>query len=172
MKQLKLFDEPISSHVPHEKAKHVSWKVFVDGASRNNPGPSGAGIVIMKNDEPVVQEGFYLGKRTNNQAEYLALLLGIFFLEQQAKPGDNVRIISDSELLVKQINGIYRVKNELLKPLHAFAKKTIERLGCVVTHVLRHENVQADALANQGIDQKKSMPPDFLLMINRHDIVL
>jgi ribonuclease HI len=93
-------------------------------------------------------------------------------LEEHAQAGDNVRVVSDSELLVKQINGDYRVKQEQLKPLHALARATVEKLGCVVTHVLRDENVLADKLANQGIDKKILLPSAFIRLLERHAITL
>lgn len=157
-------------HDSHEKKQHTLWELCVDGASRNNPGPAGAGVFIKKNGSVFKQAGYYLGTKTNNQAEYLALLIGLFLLEKYAQAGDNVRVVSDSELLVKQINGQYRVKQEQLKPLHALASLTVEKLGCVVTHVLRDENTHADELANQGIDKKITVPEAFIQLLERHAI--
>ena len=111
MKQLFLFDDLDNTQESSVKKKSILWQLYVDGASRNNPGPSGAGLCIFKDGEVAEKHGFYLGKRTNNQAEYLALLLGIFFLKKQISGGDFVEIVSDSQLLVRQLLGAYRVKN-------------------------------------------------------------
>lgn len=74
--QMNLFEERAS-------VKNRSyWKLFIDGASRNNPGPSGIGIFLLKNDQPFVSEGFFIGVKTNNQAEYLALVVGLFFVQK------------------------------------------------------------------------------------------
>ncbi len=149
-----------------------TWTIFIDGASRNNPGKAGAGIVMKKDGQNVSVEGFYLGIKTNNQAEYLALLLGLFFIEQYAHPEDTIRIVSDSELLVKQFLGEYRVKNEGLKPLHTLAR-TMARNYCIdILHVLRHDNKEADSLANKGIDSKKTLPKSFIAILKSNNISL
>src|SRR5437868_5008693 len=109
MKQLDVFESNPST-------KNV-WTLFVDGASRNNPGPSGAGIYIVKNNILVIKRGYYLGIKTNNQAEYLALLLGLFILMEHREAEDQVRIISDSQLLVRQLVGMYKVRHPHLQPL-------------------------------------------------------
>jgi ribonuclease HI len=147
-----------------------TWTVFIDGASRNNPGKAGAGIFIKKDQENVIIEGFYLGIKTNNQAEYLALLLGLFFINQYAQPGDMIRIISDSQLLVKQFIGEYKVKNEGLKPLHMLAHKLARPFNIDIMHVLREDNKKADELANKGIDSQKLPPPTFIRMLEEHTI--
>ena len=96
--------------------------IYTDGASRNNPGESGAGIYILRDGEPFEQIARYLGTTTNNIAEYTAAIIG---LEHAAKVGARkVRLFADSELMVKQINGQYKVKNEGLKPLHTKVKGT------------------------------------------------
>ncbi len=171
MKQLYLFNAPPSSSQTHESSTHT-WLLFVDGASRNNPGPSGAGVYILKDSVPVYKEGFYLGIKTNNQAEYLALLLGIFILDQRVQQDDTIRIISDSELLVRQLTGKYRVKRTHLKPLHALATKKISVLNAELVHVVRAENVEADKMANRGIDYKKAVSKDFITLLNNHEISL
>lgn len=149
-----------------------SWLLFVDGASRNNPGPAGAGIYILKDNVPVYKDGYYLGIKTNNQAEYLALLLGLFVLEKRVTPDDSVRVVSDSELLVRQISGAYKVKRPHLKPLFALAKQKILKLKAEVMHVLRTENIQADKMANRGIDDKKVVPDEFIAILKHHEITL
>ncbi len=164
MKQLDLF---ASADIKKNK-----WALYVDGASRNNPGPSGAGIYIVKNDILYLKDGYYLGVKTNNQAEYLALLLGLLMVEDHRQDGDHVRIISDSQLLVRQLTGVYRVKHPHLQPLYAACKAKINRLHATVSHVLRHENSEADAMANQGVDYKKLPPKHYLEQLKTYDIII
>lgn len=147
-----------------------TWTIFIDGASRNNPGKAGAGILMKKDEQIVLQEGFYLGIKTNNQAEYLALLLALFFIQEYADPKDSIQIISDSELLVKQFLGTYRVKNEGLKPLYQLAQSIVQNFSIHFMHVIREENTQADALANKGLDTKNPLPPSFITMLNNNNI--
>ena len=127
--------------------------IFTDGASRNNPGEAGAGIFIIRDGKPVDKIARYLGTTTNNIAEYQAAIIG---LEQCVKLGASmVRLHADSELMVKQLNGQYKVKNEGLKPLHARVKELIAKIGTVeVQYIPREKNKEADALANQAIDEK------------------
>ena len=165
MKQLNIF----SSQQEESPTSHT-WVVYIDGASRGNPGKSGAGIMIRKDGEIVCQEGFYLGIKTNNQAEYYALLLGLFFLSQYAHKNDVIRIVSDSELLVKQIGGSYKVKNDGLQPLYTFAMNIINKRPMSLIHVMRTDNVEADALANKGVDSKKVLPKSFLTLLKEHGI--
>ena len=127
--------------------------IYTDGASRNNPGESGAGVYILKDGEPYERIAHYLGTTTNNIAEYTAAIIG---LEHAVKAGARtVRLFADSELMVKQINGQYKVKNEGLKPLHARVKRIIASIGTVeVRYIPREKNKEADALANKAIDEK------------------
>jgi ribonuclease HI len=131
----------------------VELTIYTDGASRNNPGESGAGVYILRDGEPFEQIARYLGKTTNNIAEYTAAIIG---LEHAAKAGARkVKLFADSELMVKQINGLYKVKNEGLKPLHTKVKGLIARIGSVeVQYIPRERNKEADALANKAIDEK------------------
>ncbi len=165
MKQMSLFEQP-------EKKAHVCdhWQLFVDGASRKNPGPSGAGLYIVKNDKPFLKKGFYLGSKTNNQAEYAALLLGLYFIKAHIQDNDHLDIISDSELLVKQFKGEYRVKHPELKPLHLLAKKMLIDIHHSIAHVLREHNIVADEMANIGIDDKIKMPQEFLTLLKQHEL--
>jgi ribonuclease HI len=127
--------------------------IYTDGASRNNPGEAGAGVYILKDGEPYERIARYLGTTTNNIAEYTAAIIG---LEHAVKAGARrVNLFADSELMVKQLNGQYKVKNEGLKPLHAKARDLIARIGTVeVQYIRRERNKEADALANQAIDEK------------------
>ncbi len=126
---------------------------MVDGASRGNPGQAGCGAVIYDENGAVIDELFtYLGTTTNNVAEYQGLLMG---LKAAIKRGaKRLKIQSDSELLVRQLNGVYRVKNENLKLLHQEAVELLGRFDAFgVTHVRREFNRVADRLANRAIDE-------------------
>jgi ribonuclease HI len=149
-----------------------SWIIHIDGASRNNPGKAGAGIVMKKDGEVVSREGFYLGIKTNNQAEYYALLLTLFFVHRYAHSHDLIRIASDSELLVKQMAGSYKIKHEGLKPLFRLAQSLMSAYTINIMHVVREDNVEADAMANKGIDSKKPVPTAFIAMLQEHGIEL
>lgn len=122
-----------------------------DGGSRGNPGPAGAGFVIEVDGAIVCRGGKYLGSQTNNHAEYIAFIWG---LENVAALGySDVTVMADSELLVKQINGQYRVKNEGLKPLFARAMTVLRTFTTYrVAHVRREFNAAADAMANEAMD--------------------
>lgn len=127
--------------------------IYTDGASRNNPGEAGAGILITRDGMTIEKIARYLGRTTNNVAEYTAAIIG---LEHAVKlRASNVKLFADSELLVKQLNGQYKVKNEGLKPLYKKAKELIAKISSVeVQYIPREQNREADALANQAIDEK------------------
>lgn len=126
--------------------------LHTDGASRGNPGPAGAGVVITtERGEVLVERAVYLGRVTNNVAEYRALLVGLE--EAEALSPQRLTVKMDSELIVRQLNGRYRVKSPDLWPLHRRAREILGRLGPVeVVHVRREHNRAADQLANQAID--------------------
>jgi ribonuclease HI len=128
--------------------------IHVDGASRGNPGHAGAGAIIKDSDGEVVgMLTKYLGKATNNMAEYEALILALE--EAQSLGLSSVSVFADSELMVKQINGVYRVKNEGLKGLYAIAIKLVSQFDTFrITHVKRELNGEADKLANEAIDNR------------------
>jgi ribonuclease HI len=129
-------------------------KLFSDGASRGNPGEAGGGIAILDEEgNELVGAGRYLGHCTNNEAEYRALLFG---LEKCGEFGrGSIEVFLDSELIVKQIRGEYKVKHPNLKLLY---NETIQKLSefafFTISHVPRGENSRADQLANQAIDNK------------------
>jgi ribonuclease HI len=128
------------------------WLLMVDGASRGNPGEAGCGAVIFNPDGESVRElSRYLGKATNNVAEYAGLLMG---LDEALKLGvKRLRVESDSELLVRQLNGIYKVKEPRLIELNQKARELLRRFESYrIIHVRREQNRIADKLANQGID--------------------
>lgn len=151
------------------EASNIFWKIFVDGASRNNPGPSGAGIYILKNNKSLIKKGFYLGNKTNNQAEYYAFLLALFIVIPMLKPSDKLEIISDSELLVRQLNAIYKVKDQQLKLLHTKVINMLKPYCYNIRHVLRSENSVADELANMGIDKKIPLPEEFFIWASSYE---
>ncbi len=133
-----------------------------DGGARGNPGPAGYGAFVTAQDGTVLAElSEYLGHRTNNFAEYSGLLGSLAFaLEHNHR---RLRIVSDSELMVKQIQGKYQVKSPDLKPLYEEAKRRIAKLDAFeITHALRHKNKDADRLANEAMDRGmsgRSAPP-------------
>ena len=158
-------------------SKSSTLKMFIDGASRGNPGFSGAGIYIEHNNTKFLAKGFFLGKKTNNQAEYLALTLGAFFLKKALTKLDsipsNIEIISDSELLVKQMNKEYKVKDIILKLLQKMSLAIlgdIKLKNIIFKHVLRDENKKADKLANMGIDKKNIVPKEFVKILHENNI--
>jgi len=128
--------------------------VYADGGSRGNPGPAGCGVVISDREtgENIGNISKFLGHTTNNVAEYTGLVLG---LEQVLALGiDDVEVRMDSELVVKQIKGEYRVKNENLKPLYQQATKLNGQFKkFAIAHVRREQNKDADRLANQAMDR-------------------
>jgi ribonuclease HI len=130
------------------------WRLHCDGASRGNPGPAGAGIVLHDPQGRLrVNTGRYLGETTNNVAEYQALLLGL--AEARKIAVHKIRIFADSELMVKQLTGRYRVKTPHLIPLWQEALNALNQFEAwVIAHVPREENHLADAAANRAIDQK------------------
>jgi ribonuclease HI len=127
--------------------------VACDGAARGNPGPAGIGVVIVKLDGEVlatIAEG--LGETTNNVAEYTAAIEGL----KRAKElgATDVLLRSDSRLLIEQLAGAWKVKNERLKRLHAQARELVRGFPKVkLEHVPRERNKQADTLANEGVDE-------------------
>ncbi len=130
----------------------VLFTAHIDGASRGNPGHAGYGIVIAVDGVgEVYRRAGYIGQATNNQAEYRALLNCLAALGDLGLTRGVIH--SDSELLVKQLAGEYRVKDDTLRPMFQEAVAAIERLDEVlVRHIRREHNGEADALANIGID--------------------
>ena len=134
------------------------WKLYTDGASRNNPGPSGVGFILLNNDKTICEQGFFIGNKTNNQAEYTALVSGIFFAKEFMSPNDKLAIYADSQLLIRQMNGQYRVKDAKLKQLQTVAYELLEGYQYSFCHVYRDQNTRADELANRGLDKKVPLP--------------
>ncbi|MEO6463471.1 MAG: ribonuclease HI family protein [Candidatus Eisenbacteria bacterium] len=128
------------------------WLLYADGAARGNPGPAAAGYVLDDAaGQPVAAGGIALGRATNNVAEYKALLAGLARALELGVHAIDVRM--DSELVVRQMTGIYRVKNEGLKPLFAEAQALARRFDrFTIRHVPREQNARADAEANRALD--------------------
>jgi ribonuclease HI len=132
---------------------------YCDGGSRGNPGPAGFGVYIQDSVGKVVGElSQFLGTHTNNFAEYSALLAALEFAI--ANSHRSLRVVSDSELMVKQIKGQYRVNSPELRPLYEEAKRRIGKLDHFqIQHVLREKNRHADRLANVAMDRGMGRAP-------------
>ncbi|HNQ18345.1 MAG TPA: ribonuclease HI family protein [Smithellaceae bacterium] len=130
-----------------------SYKLYTDGACRGNPGIGGAGAVITDANENILWEGKqYLGHCTNNIAEYKALIMGLKSALQNGYK--NMEVYLDSELLARQINGVYKVKNENLKKLMREVRHLLSSFESIqVKHVTRCHNAHADKLANLAVDE-------------------
>ncbi|MGB8478529.1 MAG: ribonuclease HI family protein [Acidobacteriaceae bacterium] len=150
-----------SNDSARKPATTSNWAVaYTDGGSRGNPGPSGYGVVILGEDGTVLGElSEFLGMRTNNVAEYSGLLAALEFALAKGHP--RLRVVSDSELMVKQIRGQYRVQSPDLRPLYEEAKRRIGKLEAFqIEHVLRGKNKKADELANQAMDRGMRRKPE------------
>jgi len=132
--------------------------VHIDGGARGNPGPAGAGVVVTDPDSKTVlrEAGWFLGRATNNVAEYRALLAGL--KAAAALGATEVEVLSDSELIVRQMNGQYRVRNAGLQPLYGSAQELAAGFKrCSFSHIRREHNRQADRLVNQAITQRRNV---------------
>jgi len=124
----------------------------IDGGSRGNPGPAGYGVRVEQPDGTIVEIKEFLGTCTNNVAEYSGLLAALRWAAEHGV--SQLRIRSDSELLIKQMRGEYRVKNPGLQPLYEEARALARTIGRVTfEHVRRESNTEADRLANEAMDQ-------------------
>jgi len=133
----------------------VKLTIHFDGGSRGNPGPASAGVVIVESDtqKPLHEAGYFLGEHTNNVAEYQGLLRSL--RQAKALGGTALDIHSDSQLLVRQITGQYRVKSPALKPLFQEATGLLNQFDSwKIHHVPREHNQRADELANLAMDQQ------------------
>ena len=152
----RLTGTPVKRAAGPADLKGPSLVAYIDGGARGNPGPAGYGVFITRagagpDDPPVAELYGFLGVATNNTAEYAALLA---LLEHAgALTPESLTIRSDSELLIKQMKGEYRVKDPKLRILHAEAKRLLTAFGRIVLeHVPRERNKDADALANKAMD--------------------
>lgn len=141
-------------------AKHFDeLHVFIDGAARGNPGPAAIGVVVLtRQGRRVAAFGEAIGEATNNFAEYTALVHALRLLS--AYEVDRLRIYADSELVVRQIRGLYRVKERSLRSLHSQVMSMLGRYrDWSIQHVPREENREADRLANRALDEAGGSSP-------------
>lgn len=138
--------------------------MYTDGGARGNPGPAAVGVVMLYGPE-VIKYHRYIGEATNNQAEYTAVLdafAEIFqWIENRQFPVKQVNFFLDSELIVRQINGIYRIKEPKLQLLYQKIRQQLveaaERsITVTFSHIPRRQNAEADRLVNQALDQEKA----------------
>ena len=142
------------------------YKIYIDGAARGNPGPAGAGILILDHNNKTISEiSKYLGEATNNVAEYTAMVLAMD--EARNLKAKDIVVNTDSQLLAKQLGGEYKVKNPALKQLHSKVNSLLASFDEVrINMIPREENKQADFLANKAIDnsgKKKKVGSSFIL---------
>ena len=132
---------------------------YCDGGSRGNPGPAGYGVFIESaSGAPVGELSEFIGTKTNNVAEYSALVAALGFAIEHGHP--HLKVVADSELMVKQMKGQYRVNSPDLKPLYEEAKRRAAKLKKFeITHVLRGKNKEADRLANEAMDRGTGRGP-------------
>ncbi len=136
-----------------ERKAIASYQANVDGGSRGNPGPAAYGVVVRDpRGEIVARLKKYIGKNTNNVAEYFGLIAALDYAQNHGIRA--LRVESDSELMVKQLRGQYKVKSEELKPLFERAKRMSQTFESFrISHVYREQNKDADALVNQALDE-------------------
>ena len=146
-------DDELAPRKPVSMSTKTPSRMWFDGGSRGNPGPAAAAFVLYDNDGDLVEaSGLYLGRATNNVAEYTGLINGI---RRAIELGaTRIEVFGDSQLIVKQVRGEYKVKHADMKPLHATAMQLLKTLagGFQITHVLRGGNAEADAMVNQTLD--------------------
>lgn len=142
----------------HEPTNYLT--VYCDGGSRGNPGPAASAFVVQDtNNEVVFQQGFFLGTATNNQAEYLAVIEALRWVSTMNPEPTNQQTINfylDSELVVKQINGLYKIKDPNLKNKYLEIKNLIANNKLLIANFInipREKNSQADLLVNQTLDE-------------------
>jgi ribonuclease HI len=154
----------LSKHAPglfpsgHDWPEH-HWIAHVDGGARGNPGPAGYGVTIDDaSGKRLAELSEYLGHKTNNVAEYSGVVAALeYCLENGCKA---LQIVSDSELIVKQMNGVYKVKHQELKQFHERARQMAAKLEWFrIEHVLRERNQEADRLANAAMDRGMNRGP-------------
>lgn len=135
-----------------KRTHHDEYVLFFDGCSKNNPGPSGAGAVLYHNGVEIWSKAVFVGhKETNNVAEYTGMIVGI---KHAVEMGIRRLVVKgDSNLVVQQMNGKFRVNADHIKPLHATAKNIIRNFDSIqFVHVYRHLNQRADELSNMGLE--------------------
>ena len=132
-----------------------SYDIFIDGASRGNPGPAGVGAVCVDGDaQPLWQVSKYVGETTNNVAEYLALIYAL--IEALSRGLSEIAVKTDSELLARQIAGRYKVRDQQLRMLHELAVRLLKTFdSTTVSHIPREQNSLADRLAGDAVRQRR-----------------
>jgi ribonuclease HI len=130
-------------------------KIYCDGGARGNPGPAAAAFVVIENGKVVFSQSKYLGKTTNNVAEYEAVVLALGWLVKQRILKSKIQFILDSELITKQMKGVYKVKSQNLKPIFIKAKRLESRLPVKIIYkwATRENNKLADFLVNKELDK-------------------
>lgn len=143
---------------PEAKPRGAAFQANIDGGSRGNPGPASYGVVVRnERGEIVAKLKKYIGRMTNNVAEYYGLIAALDYAQSSGVRA--LRIESDSELLVRQMRGHYRVKSPDLRPLFERAKKMSQTFESFrIDHVYREQNVEADELANEALDETSGKP--------------
>jgi ribonuclease HI len=159
-----LLGKPAPSHPPprtqsaagsvHRVQSHRKLRVASDGAARGNPGPAGAGAVLFDEQGQVLERlGKFLGRQTNNVAEYQGLLLGVRRAKQLG--AEELEVVADSELIIRQLSGAYQVRAPALRELHSEALSLLKAFRKVkLVHVPRAQNAEADEMSNRAIDEK------------------
>src|SRR5512135_3620069 len=157
-----------AAHTP--RAPHDYIVARIDGGARGNPGPAGYGVLLEdRAGRKLAELSHYLGPRTNNVAEYSGLIAALEYVA--AHPPKAVKVLSDSELLVKQMRGEYKVKSPELRPLYEKARALSHRLDWfAIEHVARRENREADRLANRAMDQGMGRPPAAAGMSDKREV--
>ena len=129
-------------------------EIYIDGAAKGNPGPAGIGVVILQDGNPIKNLHKFIGNTTNNVAEYTALIYAL--QEAIILKADKVKVFSDSELLCRQMTGVYKVRHINLKPLFEQVQHLANSLSSFeIKHIPRTENQQADKLAKKASEQTK-----------------
>jgi ribonuclease HI len=143
---------------PEAKPRVAAFQANIDGGSRGNPGPASYGVVVRnERGEIVAKLKKYIGRMTNNVAEYYGLIAALDYAQSNGVRA--LRIESDSELLVRQMRGHYKVKSRDLRPLFERAKKMSQTFESFrIDHVYREQNTEADALANEALDETSGKP--------------
>ncbi len=149
---------PESNAANAPTATTAAYRANIDGGSRGNPGPASYGVVIRDPRGQVVAKlKKYIGRSTNNVAEYYGLIAALDYAQQHGIRA--LRVESDSELLVRQMRGQYKVKSPELRPLYERARKMSQTFDLFkIDHVYREQNAEADALANEALDETSGRP--------------
>ena len=149
---------PESNAANAPTAATAAYRANIDGGSRGNPGPASYGVVIRDPRGQVIAKlKKYIGRSTNNVAEYYGLIAALDYAQQHSIRA--LRIESDSELLVRQMRGQYKVKSPELRPLYERARKMVQAFDTFkIDHVYREQNAEADALANEALDETSGRP--------------